>query len=911
MPKIPDSTALGQAGSLRSGRAVVTARDVDMSAKWRGLQQLGAGVASLGDAFDKQNDQNNALDLMRAEAAFKQQSSYIDRDLDSNPNYDQHDSIYTQRQGEAADQAAGLIQDPKAREKWRLKADIETEQGRDRVLRRADIGNRQLKQGDLEGILTGYQNSYAAPESTQAQRDDALRNIDNSITLAERSGIVNPAQARKLREQYQRGAVISDIERRTIEDPEGLLRDLERGRSESGPAAQKPQGMQLPGNIDLRKRSEFRANDGSISPMNTMVANVDDNYVLIPTVKPDGTALSSADAIERYKQTGERFGVFDTQDNAQLYQKSIIQQGTQQAASRTAIAAAISTKLETGKVDPLKGLANISKDSNGSKSYGNFGLNSQGSMQQFLDEYGDTLGALSGTPGTKEFDRSWKAMATGDPETLHAAEMQWYSDHVGNQVGDRLKGIGLPDNLADDPRVQAYFADRSIQQGEGSIGGRKHADRINEAAAKANGDPVRFLRSMTELDREALYEDFPSALKTGIYSPRGHDNRLDQRLNMSLNLGGRDSYSVLSPLERATYEQKARTAVRSAAESSRNQYKQMLEDDVASVRKTGNGVDNFDLEGAKAVLDKSQISKWDVERAEAQMEYDGLHDLNTLSNDGLSERLRSLEPASGQPGFGLMDKVYKKAAREVDQIRKQRLTDPATSVEHFPEVRDALGKLSQNPNDPASIQDVIRARIDAQNRIGIPAGAQSPIPLNEARQYAAQVKGLQGKALYDAITPMQQQLTQTYGPYARAVSDAVVDTIVRDKELAKTLSRQMDRTFRGLPPTASQVRETEIFNEGRMATQAFQGENLGSPFSQFSLSGPRTKPGYTGDNLDRAPFTVGPMGNYTGDPSQMGVPGVPQRAIDMLKANPALAPTFDAKYGKGSAATILSIQGLK
>jgi hypothetical protein len=200
--------------------------------------------------------------------------------------------------------------------------------------------------------------------------------------------------------------------------------------------------------------------------------------------------------------------------------------------------ARISIKLETGKDDPLEGVSQVARDSGGSKSYGNFGLNSGGSAQQFAAQYGEQFG-LTAEPGTAEFDKQWKNAAGAAPVELHASEMQWYQDNVIAGITDKLASAGVPDDIAGDPRVQAYFADRVVQQGPGSIDGmNKHKRRISAALAEADGDPAEFLKAITEADRDALGSDFPTALKTGVYSERGHDTRLNGRLNMALGVTG-------------------------------------------------------------------------------------------------------------------------------------------------------------------------------------------------------------------------------------------------------------------------------------------------------------------------------------------------------------------------------------
>lgn len=81
-------------------------------------------------------------------------------------------------------------------------------------------------------------------------------------------------------------------------------------------------GIRQAGNLDPWNRPRLRNPDGSFSTADTISIGVDAGEVLIPTVV-DGKRLSSADAIRRYAQTGENFGVFDTPQHAEIYAQKL------------------------------------------------------------------------------------------------------------------------------------------------------------------------------------------------------------------------------------------------------------------------------------------------------------------------------------------------------------------------------------------------------------------------------------------------------------------------------------------------------------------------------------------------------------------------------------------------------------
>ena len=81
------------------------------------------------------------------------------------------------------------------------------------------------------------------------------------------------------------------------------------------------------GNIDLTSRPSFRNADGSISTVDSASYNLDGKEVLLPTVwVKDGKAYHSdndAEIVQRYKETGEYLGKFDTPELADEYAQAL------------------------------------------------------------------------------------------------------------------------------------------------------------------------------------------------------------------------------------------------------------------------------------------------------------------------------------------------------------------------------------------------------------------------------------------------------------------------------------------------------------------------------------------------------------------------------------------------------------
>ncbi len=807
MPRLPDKTALGSPGSFRSGRAIVQAGEVDQSAIGRGLASLGSGIAKAGADFkalqEKEQSEQDALDLIKADVLHKKGLFETDRQFSEDPDYKTYDQRFQSSAGAVTNRAASVIRNPELREKWALKAQNDNLRTREGILKRGDTLRRQERVVEIETALDQYRNIYTDPGASPDKRADALQQIETSIELATRSGLVDPKGAEKLRNDYYRGAIKDEIERRLIDDPEGLRRDL-LGRDEPLP--------------DTDLNPELRAKPKTVQPRREVSQFTKDvNEALNMAARETGLDPQLLSTFVKIESGG----------NPRL--------------------------VSSGGKGSYKGLLQLSESE-----FGKYGGG---------DIFNPADNAVSGARKLKEEAARFARKHGREPTALDL-----YLVH---------------------------------QQGE--AGYAAHLSNPDETAWR---NIRRFYKS-ERMAKKAVWDNVPSDVK-GRYGSVDNITSADfielwqgkvDRLGGGSAAAGdgtqpKGPYAQLSPLERAKYVQDAETKIRTSLNSQIEEMHQALDDDVRSIRETGVSTEP-PVDIAQRVVTPNRFNKYRLDRQESIMEFNALDGIEALPEEDLQERLNVLEPAPGEELYEMKAKVFAKAMTRADKLRDLREKDPARSVSDLPDVQVAEQGVRENPGDPQFVQQLASARIEAQREVGIPEGLQSPITRQEARVILSPTRGLEGDALYKSLEEAQAKFEEQYGPYARIAAAKAFEYDGRSKETAEELAGFVDGLFKGEKISASQIRRLEFLNETDLATRAFGGDFTVDPFRQYQ--------GRPEGEDQGAPMSAASPGPAI----TSGMRRPPRRAIEFLLANPALAPQFNAKYGPGSAESVLSTQGIQ
>ncbi|WFU84835.1 hypothetical protein QA645_19465 [Bradyrhizobium sp. CIAT3101] len=308
----------------------------------------------------------------------------------------------------------------------------------------------------------------------------------------------------------------------------------------------------------------------------------------------------------------------------------------------------------------------------------------------------------------------------------------------------------------------------------------------------------------------------------------------------------------------------------------------LVKSDLTSMLTTGRGVDDLNPYRVQRALGSAAAQKWADDRDDALATWSATHDLPSLSDRQIDERLLSIEPKPGDIDFDRKQAVYTAASAAAAKLRKQRDVDPAESVKTDPMVKAA----EIAPADPGSVKAIVEARLAAQTRAGIPKENQSPITQAEALTLTKPLRTMLLGQERDVLTAMATKFQDIYGDHADQAFAYALRVHKVDNEVAQVAARLVKKLGLGQLPDEGEARASNAIAEVSAAERAV---SAAAPFDpNYSVPG----------------YGMGPMQATQPAPRADGLT-IPTRAIIDLRANPRLSADFDRKYGSGEAKKIL------
>jgi lysozyme len=384
---------------------------------------------------------------------------------------------------------------------------------------------------------------------------------------------------------------------------------------------------------------------------------------------------------------------------------------------------------------------------------------------------------------------------------------------------------------------------------------------------------------------------------TGLKEHPGLTRRRQMEAQMFLGEVPDAEFADLPPDVRVKFAKEAASARDVRLQSRLWDLKQQIDDDVQSVRKTGVGRENIEIDAIKRAVEPSVWNKYVNDRREAEMEFEAGRDLDTMPTGDLKSHVDRLVPEPGSADYGLRAKVYDKVKKRADKIRELREKDPAAAVNDFPEVKRAAAdyKVAQDEGG-ADIGKVVKARLDAQTRAGIPAYDQSPITRAEGKallDLPSNTSTLPEKEYNARLRAAADRAEEQYGPLlGRQVFEAAVRFHLKDKTGSDYAAGLISKMVKGEAVTRddySRMTELQSIDQIGRTFDATLRPDMGDE------DRPYISPLHAAGEKQFASDYAGQEAARTPNPAQE----------KWLHDNPDAWQAFDLKFGRGAAARVL------
>ena len=229
MARLPSAVDLSGPASFRTGRQYFSA---DTSAAGRGLAALGADI---GAVAEQRKQQENTVDIARAEALKTEGLLATQNEFDVDPDYATYQDRAPKKTGDVIGKAGNVIRDSKMRERWLLGARSDAARVNDGIFDKAFVEERKANVVAFDDALETNRRIYVDPETPDDIREKAKQDIDGSIKMGLETGLLDAAEADKRRKLFVEDAEFSRAKLAIDKDP---AKYVQRGPVSEGAAGQ-------------------------------------------------------------------------------------------------------------------------------------------------------------------------------------------------------------------------------------------------------------------------------------------------------------------------------------------------------------------------------------------------------------------------------------------------------------------------------------------------------------------------------------------------------------------------------------------------------------------------------------------------------------------------------------------------
>jgi hypothetical protein len=208
-----------------------------------------------------------------------------------------------------------------------------------------------------------------------------------------------------------------------------------------------------------------------------------------------------------------------------------------------------------------------------------------------------------------------------------------------------------------------------------------------------------------------------------------------------------------------------------------------MRDDIASRSETGRGVEAPAGVDLAMVLKPAEAEKLQRQQDKADRLYQATASLPTQAPEQMLATVEALKPQPGQADYANQNEFYQAARQRMDKVLSDRASDPAAYARQtFSGVQQAWQKFEAS-QAPADLQAAVRANLNAQASVGIPAAARKPLPAGLAKSYAQQVTGAKPEEAYNTL----RGLASDFGPLWPAALSQMARDLPANYKVAATI----------------------------------------------------------------------------------------------------------------------------
>lgn len=158
-----------------------------------------------------------------------------------------------------------------------------------------------------------------------------------------------------------------------------------------------------------------------------------------------------------------------------------------------------------------------------------------------------------------------------------------------------------------------------------------------------------------------------------------------------------------------------------------------MANEIATVRATGQGTQNFDDTAISTILGEDDYMKFVADRNLAQKTFTAVDGLSTMPPDVLDQRVKDYEPISGSSDFADQQQIQAAVMKAVEKIQTQRAKAPDLAALEYPAVKGMYEELQRqmvSGADPApsDVQSFVKTMLETQADFDTAPAARAPIP---------------------------------------------------------------------------------------------------------------------------------------------------------------------------------------